>query len=385
MMCAVHAGERGRKVALLDHSAKIGRKILISGGGRCNFTNINAGPGNYVSQNPHFCKSALSRYTPDDFVELVRQHRISYHEKKLGQLFCDGSAQSIVTMLLKECERVGAKIFADHSILQVDKLSQTAKAGERSGFSVKTNKGNFEAESLIVATGGLSIPQIGATGFGYDLARKFGLKIVEPVPALDGFNFARQDLSIWGELSGVSIDCVATCGDGSFRENVLFTHTGLSGPASLQTSLYWQSGMPVELDLMPDCDPYEFLLAAKKEGSRSDVKNVLGSKLARRFAEKFCQLNKIEGPINTLNEPQLKKLATALSNWKIYPSGTVGFRKAEVTKGGVDTNELSSKTMEAKRVPGLYFIGEVVDVTGWLGGYNFHWAWASAFAAGQQK
>ncbi len=374
MMCAIHAGSRGRKVALLDHSTKIGRKILISGGGRCNFTNINAGPANFVSQNPHFCKSALSRYTPDDFIGMVKQHRISYHEKKLGQLFCDGSAESIVNMLVKECEKVGAKLLMDHSVLSVKK---------NESFTIKTNRGDYQAESLVVATGGLSIPQIGATGFGYDLARQFGMKIVQTAPALDGFNFGNNDLSVWGELSGVSIDCVATCGEGSFRENVLFTHNGLSGPASLQTSLYWQSGMPLELDLMPDCDAYEFLLSAKKEGSKTEVKNVLSSKIAKRFAEKFCHLNNVEGPINTLNEPQLKKLANALSNWQIYPSGTVGYRKAEVTRGGVDTNELSSKSMEAKKVPGMYFIGEVVDVTGWLGGYNFQWAWASGFAAAQ--
>lgn len=373
MMCAIHAARRGRRVALIDHSQKIGRKILISGGGRCNFTNINAGPSNYVSQNPHFAKSALSRFTPDHFIEMVRRHRISYHEKKLGQLFCDGSAQNIVTMLVDECKKAQAQIFLDHSILAVSKKEH---------FSIKTNRGEFGSESLVIATGGLSIPQIGATGFGYDLAKQFGLKLVKTDPALDGFNFAKSDLSIWGELSGASLDVNAFCGDASFRENILFTHNGLSGPASLQTSLYWYSGMPLTIDLMPDLDAYDYLIAVKKEGSKVDIKNVLASKLTKRFAEKFAQVNKIQGPINTLNEPQLKKLAQVLNSWVIYPESTVGYRKAEVTRGGVDTSELSSKTMEAKKVPGLYFIGEVVDVTGWLGGYNFQWAWASGHAAG---
>ncbi|MDX2106585.1 MAG: NAD(P)/FAD-dependent oxidoreductase [Candidatus Melainabacteria bacterium] len=373
MMCAIHAVRRGRRIALLDHSQKIGRKILISGGGRCNFTNINAGPANYVCKNEHFAKSALSRYTPDDFIEMVERHRISYHEKKLGQLFCDGSAQNIVTMLVDECKKTQAEIFMDCSILSVSK---------KESFVIRTSRGDFGCGSLVIATGGLSIPQIGATGFGYDIAKQFGLKLVKTDPALDGFNFAKPDLAIWGELSGASLDVNATCGDASFRENILFTHNGLSGPASLQTSLYWQTGRPLIIDLMPDLDAYEFLLSVKKEGSKVDIKNVLATKLTKRFAEKFAQVNKIQGPINTLNEPQLKKLAQVLNSWQIYPSSTVGYRKAEVTRGGVDTDELSSKTMEAKKVPGLYFIGEVVDVTGWLGGYNFQWAWASGHACG---
>jgi len=373
MMCAIHAARRGRRVALLDHSQKIGRKILISGGGRCNFTNINAGPSNYVCKNPHFAKSALSRYTPDDFIEMVERHRISYHEKKLGQLFCDGSAQNIVTMLIDECKKAQVEFFLDCTINSISK---------KQNFSIKTTRGEFSSDSLVVATGGLSIPQIGATGFGYELAKQFGLKLVNTDPALDGFNFAKSDLSIWGELSGASLDVNATCGEGSFRENILFTHNGLSGPASLQTSLYWQSGMPLTLDLMPDLDAYEFLLSVKKEGSKVDIKNVLATKLTKRFADKFALVNNISGPINTLNEPQLKKLAQVLNNWSVYPSSTVGYRKAEVTRGGVDTDELSSKTMESKKVPGLYFIGEVVDVTGWLGGYNFQWAWASGYATG---
>jgi hypothetical protein len=373
MMCAIHAARRGRRVAMLDHSQKIGRKILISGGGRCNFTNINAGPSNYVSQNPHFAKSALSRFTPDDFIEMVERHRISYHEKKLGQLFCDGSAQNIVTMLVDECRNAQVECFLDCSVLSVSR---------KESFVIKTSRGEFGSESLVIATGGLSIPQIGATGFGYELAKQFDLKLVQTDPALDGFNLSKSDLSVWGELSGASLDVSATCADGTFRENILFTHNGLSGPASLQTSLYWQKGMPLILDLLPDLDAYEFLLSVKKEGSKVDIKNVLATKLTKRFADKFAQVNNISGPINTLNEPQLKKLGAVLNNWKIFPSSTVGYRKAEVTRGGVDTNELSSKTMEAKKVPGLYFIGEVVDVTGWLGGYNFQWAWASGYAAG---
>ena len=271
------------------------------------------------------------------------------------------------------CRKAQVECFLDCSILSVSK---------KENFHIKTNRGEFSSQSLVVATGGLSIPQIGATGFGYELAKQFDLKLVNTDPALDGFNLSKSDLSVWGELSGVSLDVNATSGDVTFRENILFTHNGLSGPASLQTSLYWQNGMPLVLDLLPDLDAYEFLLSVKKEGSKVDIKNVLATKLTKRFADKFAQVNNISGPINTLNEPQLKKLGDVLNSWKIFPSSTVGYKKAEVTRGGVDTNELSSKTMEAKKVSGLYFIGEVVDVTGWLGGYNFQWAWASGYAAG---
>ncbi len=375
MMCAIHAAGRGRKVILLDHSVKIGRKILISGGGRCNFTNTGARPESFVSQNPHFCKSALSRYSPEDFISLVRKHRIDFHEKKLGQLFCNDSAEQIVDMLVQECDEAGARFQMDCKIFAVEK---------KDSFIISTSAGDFRCESLVVATGGLSIPQIGATGFGYDLARQFGVKITETAPALDGFNFNRTDLEQFKDLPGVSIDTIINCNKASFRENILFTHTGLSGPASLQASLYWHKGEALQIDLLPQFDIETWLSRIKtSHNNKSELKNILGEKLPKRFAEKFVQLVNMNRPINQLNEKQIADLAQQLHNWSIHPAGTVGYRKAEVTRGGVDTNELSSKTMEAKKVAGLYFIGEVVDVTGQLGGYNFQWAWASGFAAGQ--
>jgi predicted Rossmann fold flavoprotein len=375
MMCASQAARRGRKVLLLDHSTKIGRKILISGGGRCNFTNIGATPESFVSQNPHFAKSALSRYTPDDFIALVRKHRIRFHEKKLGQLFCDDSAEQIVDMLVEECDEAGARFQMDCKIFAVEKSDS---------FMISTSAGDFRSESLVVATGGLSIPQIGATGFGYDVARQFGMKIIDTAPALDGFNFNRADLERFKDLSGVSIDTLIDCKKVSFRENILFTHTGLSGPASLQASLYWQKDQALKIDLLPQFDAKTWLNRIKtSHNNKSELKNVLSEKLPKRFAEKFAQLLNMSRPINQLNEKQIDELAQQLHEWTLHPAGTVGYRKAEVTRGGVDTKELSSQTMEAKKVPGLYFIGEVVDVTGQLGGYNFQWAWASGFAAGQ--
>ncbi len=376
MMCASTAANRGRKVILLDHSTKIGRKILISGGGRCNFTNIGANPESFVSQNPHFCKSALSRYTPDDFINLVRKHKIRYHEKKLGQLFCDDSASQIVDMLVEECDDSGARFQMDCKIFAIDKSDNR--------FIVSTSAGDFRCESLVVATGGLSIPQIGATGFGYDIARQFDLKIVETAPALDGFNFSKADAEHFKDLPGISLDTVVTCKKATFRENILFTHTGLSGPASLQASLYWHKGEALKFDLLPQFDAEKWLSRIKtSHNNKVELKNVLSEKLPKRFAEKFAQLMNMNRPINQLNEKQISDLAQHLHEWTLHPSGTVGYRKAEVTRGGVDTKQLSSQTMEAKKVPGLYFIGEVVDVTGQLGGYNFQWAWASGFAAGQ--
>lgn len=374
MMCAIHAAQRNRKVVLLDHSSKIGRKILISGGGRCNFTNLGVQPESFVSQNPHFCKSALSRYTPDDFISLVKKHRIQFHEKKLGQLFCDDSAQQIVNMLIDECESAGAYFQMECSVTSVEKADL---------FITKTNQGEFRSQSLVVATGGLSIPQIGATGLGYDLARQFGLSIVPTAPALDGFNFSRADLERFQELSGVSIDTIVSCNGTAFRENILFTHTGLSGPASLQASLYWHSKDSIDIDLLPEFDVEKWITEKKLDGNRSELKNILADKLPKRFAEKFVQFVDMNAPLHQLTEKKLKELADRLHSWSIHPSGTVGYKKAEVTRGGVSTNDLSSKTMEAKKVPGLYFIGEVVDVTGQLGGYNFQWAWASGAAAGQ--
>lgn len=374
LMCAAQAGKRGRKVAVLDHSTVLGRKILISGGGRCNFTNIHATADNYVSQNPHFCKSALSRYTPQHFIELVNKHRIAFHEKKLGQLFCDGSAQQIVDMLFAECKDAGAEIILGCTVKEIDKVG---------AFQISTTRGKIVADSLVIATGGLSIPKIGATGFGYQVARQFGLKVVPTAPALDGFNFSEDDSNRFAELTGVSVDTVVSCNEASFRENILFTHTGLSGPASLQASLYWNKGDAIEIDLLPGKNCYEFLSGQKKKGAKSELKNVLSELLPKRLAEKFCQFQNQSRPLNQLSEPELEKFAQVLHQWQIVPPSTVGYRKAEVTRGGVSTAELSSKTMESSKVPGLFFIGEVVDVTGQLGGFNFQWAWASAHAAAQ--
>ena len=380
MMCAIHAGRRGRRVLLLDHSKQLGGKILISGGGRCNFTNLGASPANYVSQNPHFCKSALSRYTPENFIQMVQEHGISYHEKKLGQLFCDHSAREIVALLKAECDRAGARIELGSEIKSVSRLSEEGAFR----FRVESSTGAYRCESLVVATGGLSIPKIGATGLGYEIARQFGLKRVETAPALDGFTFADAETRSLRELSGLSVDCVMTCNEVSFRENLLFTHSGLSGPAALQTSLHWRKGDPVFINLLPDTPAFEWFLSRKKEGSRALVKNLLAELLPARFAERFCELYfPSQLPLPQVSEKQLQSFCENLHSWKIIPSGTVGYGKAEVTRGGVDTDELSSKTLEAKKVPGLYFVGEVVDVTGWLGGYNFQWAWASGWAAGQ--
>lgn len=373
MMCAIWAARRGRRVILLDHSSKIGRKILISGGGRCNFTNVNATDKSFLSQNPHFSKSALARFRPEDFIAMVKEHRIPFHEKKLGQLFCDGSAASIVDLLVDNCQKAGAKFMLDCTVKEI-------KTSER--FLIDTTRGTFVCDSLVVATGGLSIPQIGATGFGYDLARQFGLRIVPTAPALDGFNFNRADLEHYKDLPGVSIDTVVSCNEVFFRENILFTHKGLSGPASLQASLYWHHGDVIEIDLSPELNAFEWLNAKRLEGTRAELKNILSEHLPRRFAERFCEMHCAGLPLNQISEKKLAQISQLLHKWRLYPAGTVGYQKAEVTRGGVDTSELSSKTMEAKKVPGLYFIGEVVDVTGQLGGYNFQWAWSSGFAAG---
>jgi predicted Rossmann fold flavoprotein len=381
MMCAIHAGRRGRKVLLIDHSPKLGGKILISGGGRCNFTNLGAGPANYVSRNPHFCKSALSRYPSENFIQMVREHEIPFHEKKLGQLFCDHSAQDIVSLLKKECDEAGAEFRMGCKILRVKRLPEDARPAR---FEVETEQGIFQSESLVVATGGLSIPKIGATGFGYELAQQFGLKRVETVPALDGFTLKTEELK---QLAGLSIDCVICSNGISFRENILFTHSGLSGPAALQASLHWNAGDEIEINLLPDQDVFASFMRKKKEGNRSIVKNLLAELLPARFAEVFSTLYFPAAasalPLPQVSERELEAFCAKLHAWKLLPSGTVGYSKAEVTRGGVDTDELSSKTLEAKKVPGLYFIGEVVDVTGWLGGYNFQWAWASGWAAAQ--
>lgn len=375
LMCASHAGQMGKKVCLIDHNYKVGRKILISGGGRCNFTNVNTGPANYQSLNPHFCKSALSRYSPQDFIKLVERHRIPFHEKKLGQLFCDHSAQQIVDMLLTECQYGSVNFKLATRIASVKR--------QEGGFEVVTNHERYSCNSLVVATGGLSIPHIGATSFGYDIARQFGLRIVDPLPALVGFNFSKKDHQRYDGLAGVSLDSITSCNKMSFRENILFTHTGLSGPAILQASLYWNQNDALNIDLVPDIDLFGLLKSRKIAGNRAELKNVLGDVLPKRLAERLTELYFPSRPLNELADSTLSDIAKTLGSWRVVPGASVGFSKAEVTKGGVDTDDLSSKTMEAKRVPGLYFIGEVVDVTGQLGGYNFQWAWASAVACAE--
>ncbi len=371
LMCSLTAGARGREVILLDHAQRLGQKILISGGGRCNFTNRKVTSENYFSQNPHFCKSALSCYTPDDFIMLVEKHGIPYHEKKLGQLFCDRSSKDILNMLLEECRMHGVTFHAGTEIFRVEKSSN--------GFQIETNRGFFQTSSLVIATGGLSFPKLGATPFGYRIAEQFGLKIVPPCPALDGFT-----LKIPENLSGISLDILLSCNGKIFRENILFTHKGLSGPAALQGSLYWEKGSKVEINLLPETQAAAWLIQKKKMGQKNLVKNILLEFFPKKLSDYFCGLYlKQEKPINEIADEELIRFGNLLNKWIIQPTATVGYDKAEVTRGGVSTDELSSKTMECLKIPNLYFVGEVVDVTGWLGGYNFQWAWASGYAAGK--
>lgn len=372
IFCAIEAGRRGRKVLVLEHAERVGKKIAISGGGRCNFTNIYTSAENYISANPHFSKSALARYTPSDFIQLVEKHRIRYHEKKLGQLFCDGSSQQIIDMLLTEARRAGVEILCGSNIHSVRKDGQ---------FHVETSRGSLVSESVVIATGGLSIPKLGATDFGYRIARQFGLKVEEPRPALVPFTLTTEVQKQLSPLSGVSLDSIVSCCDKEFRENILITHRGLSGPAILQISSYWRSPDTVSINLLPDADAFELLKS--NEDSSIELANLLARRLPRRFAHAWCELYADSRPLKSYTEDELERVARKIHEMRIKPSGTEGFRKAEVTAGGVSTDELSSKTLEAVRVPGLYFIGEVVDVTGQLGGYNFQWAWASAYAAGQ--
>ncbi len=378
MMCAMQAGRRGRRVALLERAGIIGRKIRISGGGRCNFTNVGAGPTQYVSDNPDFCRSALARYTPEDIMDLVRAHGIVFHEKTLGQLFCDASAQQIIDLLVKECRRAGVTIVMGCQVRAITKTDV---------FLVQTGAGGYAAASLVVATGGLSLPTIGATDLGYRIAAQFGIRVIETAPALDAFVLSPQDQRWFEGLAGVSLPAVVSCGGASFAEQILFTHTGVSGPAALQASLYWHPGAEVSVDLLPEL-PVEAVLRwlgeEKLRGRRADVKTLLGARLPKRVAARFCELFQVsEKPLAQQPAAALQALCRGVKAWTFTPRGTVGYRTAEVTRGGVDTTALSSKTMECKMVPGLYFIGEVVDVTGWLGGYNFQWAWSSGWAAGQ--
>ena len=374
MMCAATAGRRGRRVLLVDHAKHIGEKIRISGGGRCNFTNLHCRPEHYLSRNPHFCRSALARYTPADFIALVKRHRIAFHEKKLGQLFCDDSAVQIIDMLRAECDAGGVQWRTSCEITGVQRGAD--------GFVVTTSAGDFAATSLVIATGGLSVPKIGASPFGYRIAEQFGLSVVPPRPGLVPLAFDAAELARYGDLSGLSLEAVVRADDGpAFRENVLLTHRGLSGPAILQVSSYWTPGSPIHVDLLPDGDAHALLAAARQ--SRATPSSLLSDILPKRFAQQWCEAMGATRFMAELSEKTVRALAEALHDWKVLPSGTTGWQKAEVTVGGVDTRALSSKTMEASAVPGLFFIGEVVDVTGWLGGFNFQWAWSSGVAAGQ--
>jgi predicted Rossmann fold flavoprotein len=369
LLCAIEAGKRGRRVAVLEHADRIGKKILISGGGRCNFTNIHCQPENFISANGHFAKSALARYTPADFIALVEKHRIPYHEKTLGQLFCDRSAQDIIDLLEAECREAGVQTFLQSRTQEVQRTSE---------FVVRTASGEFRAPALVVATGGLSIPKMGATPFGYELARQFGLKIVKTKPALVPFVLSGEDRSRYCDLAGVSAEVIAKANHHAFREKILITHRGLSGPAILQISSYWEKGQPIEIDLAPQREIVPEIRAAKFRNLTA-ARNAFQGIVPRRFAERWLENN----PPEAWNDEALSKWEKLVHEWVVKPADTEGYEKAEVTAGGVDTAELSSKTMESVKVKGLFFIGEVVDVTGQLGGFNFQWAWASGAAAGR--
>jgi predicted Rossmann fold flavoprotein len=378
LFCAIEAGKRGRKVVVIEHADRIGKKIAISGGGRCNFTNLHTTADNFISANPHFCKSALARYTPTDFVSLIEKHGIAYHEKKLGQLFCDGSSREVIEMLLTEAREAGVEIRCGSLVRSV---SRSAAAGSSLNFTIETDKDSFKSEALVVATGGLSIAPLGATDFGYRLARQFELKIVEPWPALVQFTLSQETLRQMGPLSGISLDALVSCDGRRFRENILITHRGLSGPAILQISSYWRPRLNITINLLPDLDALQVL--AEHENKEITLANFLSQFLPRRFVLAWCALNFPSQPLKRYNSRELAEIARKLNQWEVTPTGTEGYRKAEVTAGGISTAELSSQTMAVKKVAGLYFIGEVVDVTGQLGGFNFQWAWASGYAAGQ--
>jgi len=370
LMCAIEAGKRGRRVAVIEHADRLGKKILISGGGRCNFTNLHCTHENFISSNPHFAKSALARYTPADFIALVEKHRISYHEKTLGQLFCDRSARDILNMLECECRAAGVRVFVNSGIREVVRSE---------GYVVRSASDEFHAPVLVIATGGLSIPKIGATSFGYDVARQFGLKICEPRPGLVPLVLNSQDRSRYCDLAGVSTEVIASCGGTRFREKMLITHRGLSGPAILQISSYWKEPSSIQIDLALGAEVTAIFRDSKTPRTLAALRSELKKILPARLADRWLELN---APSSWANS-SLSDFEQRLHAWTVNPAGTEGFEKAEVTAGGIDTDELSAKTMECKRVPGLYFIGEVVDVTGQLGGFNFQWAWASGFAAGR--
>jgi len=375
LMCAIEAGKRSRKVLLIEHSKKIGEKIRISGGGRCNFTNIKTHPSKFISKNPRFIISALSQYTQNDFIKLIKKHNIQFHEKKLGQLFCDESAQQIIDMLLLECQMVNVILKKNTIITSVDRRDNQ--------YVVTVNTDKYICSSLIIATGGLSIPKIGASKFGYEIAKKFNLNIIEPLPALVPLTFSEKILSMCKELSGLSLEALISFNKYFFEEGMLFTHRGLSGPSILQISSYWRLGSDIKINLKPKLDVFKFLVNKKSSNPKQDIAIIISEILPKRLAYMICKENSAVGNICELSNKLLKQLSYYINSWIITPTGSEGYRTAEVTLGGVDTDEISSKTMMSIKNPGLFFIGEVIDVTGHLGGYNFQWAWSSGFVAGQ--
>jgi hypothetical protein len=377
LMCAITAGRRGKRVLVVEHANRVGKKILMSGGGRCNFTNTGATPANYLSANPHFCKSALARYTPWHFIELVERHGIAYHEKELGQLFCDESSKLVVKMLLDECADAGVRV---ETSCRIERLGHGDSDEAR--FRLHTTRGNFSAPALVMASGGLSIPSMGATGFGYEVARQFGHAVLPTRAGLVPLTLSGKHQERLADLAGVALPVTARCNGTSFSNYLLVTHRGVSGPAILQISSFWQPGDDLRLDLLPGQDALESLQQWQHARPAAELKTVLGDVMPKRFAQRLCEHWLPNRPMKQFNAPQLREIAQLLSDWALVASGTEGYRTAEVTLGGVDTDELSSSTMQSRRVQGLYFIGEVVDVTGWLGGYNFQWAWASGHAAG---
>ncbi|MDB4852895.1 NAD(P)/FAD-dependent oxidoreductase [Alphaproteobacteria bacterium] len=375
LMCAIEAGKRGRRVLVLDHAKKLAEKIRISGGGRCNFTNLHTDAEMFLSQNRHFCKSALTQYSQHDFIDLLSSHKIAFHEKKLGQLFCDGSSQDIITMLQTECAAAHVSIRLEQHIDDINR--------HENSFVVQGNFPPIHAESVVIATGGLSIPKIGASGFGYKIAEKFGLSLVDTRPGLVPLTFDADMLTRCKGLSGLSVEARVLCQRAGFAEGLLFTHRGLSGPSILQISSYWDAGLPITVDLVPGKDMAAFLKASKRQTPKQDVSTCLGSYLPKRLAAEICEQAGMASPLTAHNDNRLDQLGAAVNSWQLVPAGTEGYRTAEVTIGGVDTAGLSSTTMQAQKVPGLFFIGEVVDVTGHLGGFNFQWAWSSGYVAGQ--
>ena len=383
-MCGATAAYRGRNTLILDHANKVGKKILMSGGGKCNFTNYFVEPDNYLSHNPHFCKSALKRYTQYDFIELVNRYNLAFHEKTQGQLFCDNKSQDILDILLSECDAAGTEIKTHCQITQIKQIdNRTNEQTSSTHFQLTTSQGIFQCESLVIATGGLSIPTMGATGFGFDIAKQFGLDVYPLEASLAPFTFSDKWLNISKSLSGVSVNVEITTSQKTFRDALLFTHRGISGPAVLQSSNYWQLGEKVIVNLLPSMNLTTILKEQRNQGMKTELKNLLSKQLPKNLVIEWLNLGIENKPVNQYSDAEIERISQHFHHWTFTPSGTEGYRTAEVTRGGVNTDEISSKTFEAKKVKGLYFIGEVLDVTGWLGGFNFQWAWSSGWCAGQ--